>query len=125
MDQERIRILQLLKEGKISVDESLKLLEALEAGEPREVPQTKPRWMRIRITELGKDKPKVMLNLPIALVDWALKTGGKIANLSGTDLNGMGVNLDELRFALTQGMRGKIVDVVDEEEKTQVEIEVE
>lgn len=125
MDEERIRILQMLKDGKISIDESLELLEALDAGEPKEPVQPKAKWMRIRVTELGKEKPKVLLNLPISIVDWALKTGGKIANLSGADLNGMGVNLEDLRVALVSGMRGKILDVEDESERTHVEIEIE
>jgi hypothetical protein len=37
----------------------------------------------------------------------------------------MGVNLEELRSAINYGLKGKIIDVVDEEDQTHVEIIVE
>ena len=129
MQEERMRILQMLKEGKITVDESLKLLEALEpeaAGEPEPAVQTRAKWLRIRITERGKDKPKVMVTLPVGLVDWALRTGSKFASLGGADLGEMGIDLNQLRAALVYGgMKGKIIDVMDDEEGQRVEIELE
>ena len=129
MQEERMRILQMLIEGKITVDESLKLLEALEpeaAGEPEPAVQTRAKWLRIRITERGKDKPKVMVTLPVGLVDWALRTGSKFASLGGADLGEMGIDLNQLRAALVYGgMKGKIIDVMDDEEGQRVEIELE
>lgn len=128
MEEERIRILQMLRDEKISVDEGLKLLEALEpaAGEfEPESPQARAKWLRIRITERGKDKPKVMVNLPMGLVDWALKTGSKFASLGGVDIDEMGVDLNQLRVALVQGGKGKIVDVADDDEGQRIEIVME
>lgn len=124
MDEEKTRILQMLRDGKISVDEALKLLEALEPPRPsEEVPQTRPKWLRVRVTEANKEKPKVMLNLPIGIVDWALKVGNKFIGMGAVDLNG--VDLEELRRAITTGMRGKILDVTDEDSNEHVEIEIE
>lgn len=127
MDEERVRVLQMLKEEKITVDEAMKLLEAMELPEelPADAPRGRAKWLRIRVTELGKDKPKVMVNLPAGLVDWALKTGNKFAALGGVDIDGMGVDLNELRVHLLHGIRGKIVDVIDEEERQHVEITIE
>lgn len=128
MDEERIRILQMLKEEKISVDEALKLLEGLEVPAeevPVDMPAGRAKWLRIRVTDLGKDKPKVMVNLPARLVDWALKAGNKFAAIGGVDMDGMGVDLNELRAALLHGIRGKIVDVIDEDEKVHVEVLIE
>jgi hypothetical protein len=118
----------MLKEGKISVDEALKLLEALEpqAGEAEPAERTKAKWLRVRITERGKDKPKVMVNLPVGLVDWALRTGSKFISMGGPDLDEMGIDLNQLRAALMYGgSKGKIIDVEDDEEGHRVEIELE
>ncbi len=125
MEQERLRILQMLKDGKVTVDEALKLLEALEAGAVEAEPVGRPRarWFKIRITERGQDKPKVMVNLPVGLVDWALKTGNKFMALGGAEMEN--IDLNQLRLALLHGGTGKIIDVVDDEDGTHVEISLE
>ncbi|HHY75416.1 MAG TPA: hypothetical protein GX500_01375 [Firmicutes bacterium] len=126
MEEERIRILNMVKEGTLTVEEATKLLEALEApAEDADVPETKAKWLRVRVTDLKTNRVKVSVNLPIGLVDWALRAGTKFASLGGVELNGMGVNLEELRSAINYGMRGKIIDVVDEEEQVHVEVIVE
>lgn len=126
MEEEKVRVLNMVKEGKVTVEEAMKILEAL--GTPQEEPElreSKAKWFRVRITDLKTNTPKVSVNLPIGLVDWALRTGTKVASLGGVDLNGMGVNIEELRAAINHGLRGKIIDVVDEEDGTRVEIVVE
>lgn len=128
MEDDKLKILNMVKEGKITVDEALKLIEALddaEEAEAGELPQTRARWLRIRVVDLAKNQPKVVVNLPMGLVDWALRAGGKIAAIGGADLASMGINLDELRNAISYGIKGKIVDVVDEESKEHVEIVIE
>lgn len=128
MDEERLRVLEMLRDGKITADEAVGLLEAMElpaeVSEP-DVPQTPARWLKIRVTDLGANKPKVMVNLPMKLVNWALKTGNKFSSVSGVDLDEMGVDLNELSEALSYGFRGKLIDVVDEDEGQHVEIVIE
>lgn len=126
MEDERVRVLNLVKEGKLSVDEATKILEALNTTEDEpEVPQSKAKWFRVRVTDLKTNRPKVSVNLPFGLVDWALRTGSKFASVGGVDLGGMGIDLEELRSAINYGLRGKIVDVVDEEDQVHVEVVVE
>ena len=128
MDEERIRVLQMLKEDKITAEEALSLLEAMEAStevSESDVPQTPARWLKIRVTDLGANKPKVMVNLPMKLVNWALKTGSKFSSVSGVDLDEMGVDLNDLSEALSYGFRGKLIDVIDEAEGQHVEIVIE
>ncbi len=127
MEEERVRILAMVKEGKISPEEGIKLLEALETSTEDQVesPQSKAKWFRVRVTDVKTNRPKVTVNLPIGLVDWALRTGSKVAAFGGADLNGMGINLDELRAAINFGLKGKIIDVTDEEDGEHVEIIVE
>jgi hypothetical protein len=128
LDEERIRILSMVKEGKITVEEATKLLEALESSmvEDEELPpQGKAKWLRIRVSDVKTNKPKVSVNIPIGIVDWALRTGSRVAAFGGADLNGMGINLEELRAAINFGLRGRIIDVTDDEQSQHVEIVVE
>ncbi len=127
MEEERVRILAMVKDGKISPEEGIKLLEALETSTEDQVesPGTKAKWFRVRVTDVKTNKPKVSVNLPIGLVDWALRTGSRVAAFGGADLNGMGINLEELRAAINYGLKGKIIDVTDEDEGSHVEIYVE
>lgn len=129
MDEEKIRILNMVKEGKLTVEEATKLLEALDAGPADDVEapqgQGKAKWFRVRITDTKTNRPKVSVNLPIGIVDWALRTGSRVAAFGGADLGGMGINLEELRAAINYGLKGRIVDVTDEDESQHVEIIVE
>ncbi|MBP8614008.1 MAG: hypothetical protein KBI40_04035 [Firmicutes bacterium] len=128
MDEERLRVLQMLKEGKITAEEAVGLLEAMDLPTDvaeSDVPQTPAKWLRIRVTDLGSNKPKVMVNLPMKLVNWALKTGNKFSSVGGVDIDDMGVDLNELSEALSYGFRGKLIDVVDEDEGQHVEIVIE
>lgn len=127
MEEERVRILGMVKEGKITPEEGIKLLEALETSTEDQVDTTqgKAKWFRVRITDVKTNRPKVSVNLPIGLVDWALRTGSRVAAFGGADLNGMGINLEELRAAINFGVRGKIIDVTDEDEGQHIEIIVE
>ena len=128
MDEERLRVLQMLKEGKITAEEAVGLLEAMDLPTDvaeSDVPQTPAKWLRIRVTDLGSNKPKVMVNLPMKLVNWALKTGNKFSSVGGVNIDDMGVDLNELSEALSYGFRGKLIDVVDEDEGQHVEIVIE
>lgn len=124
MDEERVRVLNMLKEGKINPEEALKILEAMETvpDKDTEMPQTKAKWLRVRVTDLKSEKAKVSVNLPMGLVDWALRAGTRFASLGGVDLNGMGVDAEGLRAAISSGLKGKIVDVIDDEDGQHVEV---
>lgn len=127
MDEERLRVLQMLKDGKITPEEAVKLIEALESTEESipDEPVQKARWLRVRVTDMS-GKPKVMVNLPMTIVDWALRVGSKVpASYGGVNLAEMGIDLNELRQLLCTGFRGKIVDVEDEDEKQHVEVIIE
>jgi len=127
LDEERLRVLNMVKEGKLTVDEALKVIEALDSStdERPETPETKARWFRIRVTDVNSGKAKISVNLPMILVDWALRTGSKFASIGGVDLTSNGIDLEELRNAIHYGLRGKIVDVTDDDSGEHVEIVVE
>jgi hypothetical protein len=119
--EERMQILKMVEEGKISAEEGAKLLAALAAG--KSVPTKReggaPKQFRVRVTDLNSGRNKVNINIPMSLVNVGLKMGARFA----PDIEG--VNFDEIMEAVRSGSQGKIVDVVDEEDGERVEIYVE
>ena len=118
---ERMKILKMLEEGKLSAEEASSLLRTLSksSSEDRSSAQDgDSRWMRIRVTDLDGGRAAVNVNLPMRLVNVALRLGAQFIPEEDIDL-------EELAEALKAGLTGKIVDVIDEEEGRKVEIYVE
>ncbi len=119
---ERMKILKMLEGGKLSAEEASRLLRALSKGSSETRPAAQDgesKWMRIRVTDLDGDRAAVNVNLPMRLVNVALRLG---AQFIPEDED---IDLEQLAEALKSGLTGKIVDVIDEEEGRQVEIYVE
>lgn len=120
--EERLKILKMIDEGKISAEEGAKLLAALMDSQ-KTPPRTSVRniaagnrWLRVRVTDTITGKTKATVNLPMRLVD----AGLKIASHYAPD-----VAFDELLEGIHAGAEGKIVDVIDEEDGEHVEIFIE
>jgi len=124
--EERMKILKMIEEGKISADEGSKLLAAL--SDSRRGMSTPPRstgaggsarWLRIRVTDVRTGRSKASVQIPLALVDAGMKIGAHFApEVEGVDMSNV---MDSIRMGVT----GKIIDVVDEEDGEHVEIFVE
>ncbi len=122
--EERMQILKMIEEGKISAEDGAKLLAALAAGSKadatrREAAGGSAKQFRVRVTDLTSGRNKVNINIPMSLVNVGLKMGARFA----PDIEG--INFDEIVAAIKSGSQGKIVDVVDEEDGERVEIYVE
>jgi hypothetical protein len=122
--EERMRILRMIQEGKITAEEGAKLLAALrESRKETRVPTSTGRmgkgWLRVRVTDMSTNRAKVNVNLPLGLMEAGLKIGAQYApELAGIDLSEV---LDEIKG----GAQGKIIDVIDEEDGEHVEIFIE
>jgi len=121
--EERLRILQMIREGKVTAEEGARLLQALGSSgkppAPPPPPRRDPRLLRVRITDLGSGKTKVNVNIPMSLVNVGIKLGARFAPAS-TELN-----YDEIMEAIQSGASGKVVDVEDVESGEHVEVWVE
>lgn len=119
---ERLKILKMIEEGKISADEGARLLAALgKQKQQRSVQQEgTPRWLRVRITDLQTGKESIRVNLPIGLVNVGLRMGARFVPEVEQELA-----MEELAEALQQGVIGKVVDIVDEEDGQRVELFIE
>lgn len=121
--QEKMQILEMVEEGKISVEEGTELLSALEGKQETIKPKKDVKWLKIRVYTMD-DKPKVNVNVPISLVEVGLKLAKKYdPKLKDSGLEN--IDIDEILSAVKNGAEGKIVDVIDEESQTKVKIYVE
>jgi DUF4097 and DUF4098 domain-containing protein YvlB len=123
LKEEKIQILNMIQEGKVSPEEGLRLLEALENNkEEINESSSNAKWLKIRVFDPSEDT-KVNVTLPITLVNLGVKLAGKFspefkeAGLSEKDMS-------EIFDAIKDGATGKIVDV-DSKNGEKVEIVIE
>lgn len=119
--EERMKILKMIEEGKLSAAEGAKLLAALTSGNRPAggLTTSGAKWLRVRVTEVNSGRAKATVQIPLALMDAGMKIGAHFA----PEIDG--VNMDQLMDALRSGMTGKIIDVTDDEDGEHVEIFVE
>lgn len=132
--EERMKILTMVQEGKITPEDAAQLLEAINVGSapvPHRRPgspaepfavggmegiQRKPRFLRVRVTDTNSNHPKVNVRLPVSMVSIGLKMGSKFApQVEGLDA-------DQLMQIIESGEVGQIVDVFDEDDGEHVEV---
>lgn len=127
--EERMRVLQLVSEGKISAEDGVRLLEALRSGEASSqaaekasgspAPAGSPRWFRVRVTDLNSGRDKVNINIPMGLVNVGLKMGARFVE------DQEGIDFEQLAAAVQSGHTGKLIEVDNVEDGERVEIYVE
>jgi hypothetical protein len=112
--EERMKILQMIQEGKISAEDGAKLLAAItenaQTQKAKTISRTRDsRYMRVRVTDLSSGKTKVSVHLPLGLVDAGLNIASNFMPEMGADAT------EDIRTAIHEGLTGKIVDVMDED----------
>lgn len=129
-NEERLKILMMLQEGKINAEEAAQLLGAIEdapaarasaAALPEEdfAPRRKPRFLHVRVTDTDSNKVRVNVRVPLQLVNLGLKMGKKFS----PEVEGLDPEL--LMQMIDSGEMGQIVDVTDEEDGEHVEVYLE
>jgi hypothetical protein len=73
----------------------------------------------VRVTDTATGRSKATVQIPISLIDAGMKIGAHFAPEVA------GVDMSEVMDALRNGMTGKIIDVMDDEDGEHVEIFVE
>lgn len=123
--EERMQVLEMVEEGKLSTEEALELLDALEVYyQEEDVPPKKDaKWLKVLVKTMD-DKPKVNVKIPISFVNVGLKLAQKFdPKMKEAGLED--INFKEIVEAVKNGAEGKLVDVVDEEKQTRVKVYVE
>ncbi len=117
----------MVEDGKLSAEEAAKLISAVGAGDgsgPSAVVKAKPgmRFLKIRVFESDRTKPKVNISIPMGLVKVVSKFIPKSARM---ELNEKNINLEEILASIDEVSEGKILEVHDEEDNEHVEIVIE
>lgn len=118
---ERMKILDMIREGKIKPDEGARLLQALTSGAKKGTERSgrAPRWLRVSVTEAKTNKPKVNVNLPMSLVNVGIKLGARFIPGDGD------LSFTEVLEAIKSGVTGKVFEYEDQNEGERIEIWVE
>jgi len=120
--EERMRILKMIQEGKITAEEGAKLLSALRESrrESRPMPplgRSGKGILRVLVTDMVTGRAKVSVNLPLGLVDAGMNIASQYAP---------GINFSEIADSIRSGqLEGKIVDVIDQEDGEHIEVFIE
>jgi hypothetical protein len=119
---ERLRILELLEQRKITAAEASELLAALGSrgydvrrrernrwlAEELAPPSDRARWFRVRVTDLSSGRTRTNVSVPIGMVGFGLGFARRFRHLPGVE------HVDDLFEAVRAGRRGTIFDVCNE-----------
>ncbi|MCY4410177.1 MAG: hypothetical protein OXC27_06915 [Caldilineaceae bacterium] len=127
--EERMRVLKLIEDGKISAEEGARLLAALgksdkggkqarrQRGTTDKSADGEGRWLRLRVSDTRSGKTRVNMTIPLGLVNMGLAVGARfVPDVAELDV-------EAVRNALRSGLHGKILEVRDEEELVEIYVE--
>ncbi len=110
LKQERLQILQMLKDGIITAEEAERLLDALSDDSvvvetlPTVTPKAKFRMIKIRIE--SKDNEKVRMQIPVEFAKVL-----KHQKFGTNKLGDLDIDVDSLIKMIDEGMLGEIVNI--------------
>jgi hypothetical protein len=128
-EAERLKVLKMLEDGKISAEDAARLLKTLDDvdNKPAKFPfdsnpppsSSSGRWFRVRVTDIASGKPRVNIRMPVSVVKSGLKMGAHFSpNIEGMDIH-------NLKHLIESGEVGQVVDVYDDEDGEHVEVFIE
>jgi len=133
-EDERMMVLKLLKDGKITAEEAAKLLETIDRTDPKkkkaradaadmdadmDAIKGQGKFFRVKITDSTSGKIRANIRIPLSVMGAGAKFGAHFA----PQING--IESEELMRAVRDGEVGKILDVFDDEDDEHVEIYIE
>ncbi len=125
--EERLKILKMVQDGKISAEEGIRLMDALsESGRLKGPKVAEPvmgrkagRWFRVRVTDQITGKIKVDIRLPVNVVKAGSKLGARFSpEVSGLDMN-------QVMEYVDAGTTGRIFELTHDSDQELVEVFIE
>ena len=126
--EERLKILKMVQEGKISADQAVQLMDAVDvsarggsrAAQPAVQPVKKAsRWFRVRVVDKLTGKTRVDIRLPIHVVTAGAKLGARFS----PDVAGL--SMDKVMEYVRSGATGRVMYEDNAEEGEWIEVFIE
>jgi len=122
MSDEKMMILKMLEDGKISADEAAKLLSTIDESpskKKKHAHTSSGKYLRVRITDVSSNKVRANIQVPVNVLKMGNMFGARFASKIE------GIETDDLMRKIEDGELGKIVDIFDEEDGEHVEVFIE
>lgn len=128
--EERLKVLKMVQEGKITAEMAAELLKALDSTDKKKTSEEKNnnvsfpgrssgRFFRIRVTDTDTGRTRVNVRLPLGMVNAGMRMGMRFSpEVEGLDAT-------RLAEALASGETGQIMDIYDDEDGEHVEVYIE
>lgn len=116
---ERMKILEMVEQGKISAKEGAELLLAVEPSASKvesvekrlgEAGSEEMNYLKIRVFEGNLEKPKVSVNIPLALAKLGMQFIPK-EKLDNVKINDKPFDLNEILRDVSENFRGELLNV--------------
>ncbi len=111
MSDERLQILKMVEEGKVSAEEATRLLDAVESG-PKAGKGPKATHIRIHAVE---GKKVTNFSVGVGLARWVLNLP-----FGGIWLDDKRVDTDQLVQMIDSGATGKVMEIVEGDKRLEV-----
>src|SRR5262245_55752432 len=135
MNEETRKVLEMVSQGKVTVQEAEQLLKAVETGAAAEEKKADPKYFRILVTKPAQDGKKaenVNIRVPISVVRGGLRLSALFPGILGKKKiplgNGSELDLSSVTYADLEAMIKDIGELsvhVDDDEGKQVRIRCE
>lgn len=120
MREERMKILKMLEDGKITADEAARLLDALPCEQSGPDKSQSGKKIRVRVTDPKTGKQTANLTVPVGLAKFAVKF---IPAKTKQELAAEGIDIDDVISQVMSENIGKVVDVESDKGNVQISIE--
>ena len=122
MNEERLKILRMLENKKITAAEAAKLLETLENSETNDETFSGKgaKNLKIKVYEGDLTQPKVNVKVPLLLVKFI---GKVVPEKAEVKLNKHNISMEKIMEMVEKDQSGKILEVEEENEKVEIYIE--
>lgn len=112
MQEEVMRILKMVEEGKLDSEKASELIETLKVvkNEVDVIPNTRQQERMLRVKVLSKNNDTVNVTLPIKLVKSLISIFGKLP-INHPGMDNIQIDTQAIIEAIDNDIQGKIVDV--------------
>ena len=127
--EERLKVLKMLQDGKITAEMAAELLKALDSSAKKPEPDERTtaafasrstgKFFRVRVTDTDTGRTRVNIRMPLGMVNAGMRMGMRFSpEVEGLDAA-------RLAEALASGETGQIMDIYDDEDGEHVEVYIE